>query len=134
MGDCALYLAGHTVHFIQARHGWEERKPRVPGRLVAVEGNLVVVRVGQREARYRNHTPARLRAAAERAGGEVLVQQGLSLIWVPREGGASVFSIARAELPWRDCLEEEDAPAPLTTQEVAERVLERGGGYFRPAG
>jgi hypothetical protein len=130
--SCALYIPGHTVHFIQARHGWEERRPRLPARLIAVEGNLVVVRVGSYERRYRNHEPDRLRAAAERAGGEVLVQAGLSLLWIPHEGGDSLFCIADADLPWRECLVEDDAPGPLSTKEVVERLLERGGGVFRP--
>jgi hypothetical protein len=130
---CALYSPGHTVHFIQARHGWEERRPKVPGRLVAVDGNLIVVRMAGRERRYRNHEPERLRSAAERAGGEVILQAGLALLTVPHEGGGYVFSIADADEPWRACLVEEDDPGPLTTAEIARRILDRGGGYFRPA-
>ena len=106
----------------------------MPGRLVAVDGNLIVVRLAGRERWYRNHEPARLRSAAERAGGEIVVQEGLSLLTVRREGGGYVFSIANADETWRDCVAEEHDPGPLSAEEMAERILDRGGGYLRPAG
>ena len=131
---CALYLPGHTVHFIQARHGWEERRPVVPGRLVAVDATLVIVRLGGRERRFRNHEPQRLRAAAEEAGGAVGVQEGLSLLSVRQEDRWPMFSIADAGVPWRACLREEEDPGPVTSDEMARRILDRGGGYWRPGG
>lgn len=60
-----LNAPGHTVHVIQARHGWEERKPMVPGRLLAVEENLIVVRTAGRERR--SSPQPRLRAGSSTA-------------------------------------------------------------------
>jgi hypothetical protein len=131
---CALSLPGHSVHFIQARHSWEKRRPVVPGRLVAVDGTLVVVRLGGRERRFRNHEPQTLRAAAEEAGGAVGVQEGLSLLSVRRADRWAMFSIADAGVPWRACLREEVEPGPITSLEIARRILDRGGGYWRPDG
>src|SRR5688572_26662113 len=62
---CALYVPGHAVHFIQARHGWEQPELRKAARLVAIEGNLLVFQLRRGERRYRNHEPERLAEAVE---------------------------------------------------------------------
>jgi hypothetical protein len=130
---CALYLPGHTVHFIQARLGWEEPESREPARLVAIEGNLLVVRVGSKERRYRNHEPERLGEAAERFGPEVMVQESLHLLLLPSDTGDLCFCIARAHEPWRECVAERPS-GPLDAESAVDLLERFGGFYARSAG
>lgn len=125
---CGLYLPGHEVHWIQAKKSAEERTPPERAKLVAVEGDdLVVVRmVGLREYRcYHSHEVPRLVEAAGGFERAVEVQQRWGILWT----GGGRFCVCRYGREWSPCPETPlTLPAgPVGAEELVRLVRERGG-------
>lgn len=127
---CGLFLPGHMVHFIQARHGWEDRDGHEHGVLRAVDGTLLTVAFGDREQRLRNHETARMEAIAERLGPRVVYQRRLGLLSFPRPSGSLLFCVADADAEWRPCGGGSGA-GPADAAEALDALLNRGGFMAR---
>lgn len=120
---CELYLAGHTVHWIQANRS--AGQPHRHGRLVAVEGNLVTVGFEDGVRHYRNHTPERLLEIVGIGGAVEVCEDYVVLRHRTDHRGAHLFSVARAEWPWIPC---DDTPLTSAAPEaLAERLRTHGG-------
>jgi hypothetical protein len=76
MFRCGAFLPGHDVHWIQAFHAlMDSENPPIPGQVVAVEPNgVVVVETGGRTWRLWNHDPERLTRLVGRNEGVVQLQ------------------------------------------------------------
>jgi hypothetical protein len=120
---CDLYIAGHTVHWIQAIRSHDVANRR--GHLVAVEGNAITADFDGEYERYRNHDPQRLLEIIG-IGGTVIVCSRYSLL---KSGGGYCFSIVDAEDPWRPC---DCKPLTSATPEALAERLETHGGFVVP--
>ena len=66
--DCARYIPGHTIHWIQARLTWKSPQPRTAVEIVEVGDTHIVVAANDGLRRFTNHDLDRLRAAVDRHG------------------------------------------------------------------
>jgi hypothetical protein len=118
---CALYTAGHQVHHIQARLGWEAeaRAARpVKGTLVKVSGDgWIAVDVGGELRRFWNHDPVRARAVIEGSDGLVGLP-GFDLLHAPTASGTYCICVADEERGATPC-------KPLSAR--ADMVARRSG-------
>jgi hypothetical protein len=78
---CQSYRPGHSVHWIQAGKSRDDGQ-RVPGRIVDISGDLVVVSTAEGIRRYRNHDPGRLELLARKYGAGVAIQGHWSILTV----------------------------------------------------
>src|SRR5262249_51828696 len=85
---CALYTAGHKVHFIQAKLAWQEsRASYLTGTLISVhDDGWITVEVDGKVLRFWNHEPQRARRCSEESGGRVGLP-GHCLLHVPSKAG-----------------------------------------------
>lgn len=72
--SCTSYSPGHNVHFIQARHCWENPSEVAAVELIAIHGHWFDVLIGGRRHRGWNHDAAHVReffaaGVGEGAGG-----------------------------------------------------------------
>jgi hypothetical protein len=125
MSRCTLYVPGHTVHFIQAIHSaGEPRRPR-SGHIVEIGSGVVTVDLGGELRRFRNHETARIRDLVRERGPEVNVDEGWSILRVPKSDGAYCFSIASADEPRRRCLTDEQTR--FDVEGIRQRLISHGG-------
>ena len=119
---CQLYIAGHSVHWIQAKLSLEEAHRQ--GRLIAVDGDLLTVDFGDEVKQYRNCTANRLLEIVG-VGGDVSICEGYSVLRTPSSDGHYLFCIADVHETWVPC-----DYSPLTSSSpegLAQRVETHGG-------
>jgi hypothetical protein len=79
-----------------------ERTEPQPVRATRIEGDVITLRVEQRDARrYRNHDPRLLQLAVDRYGEHVALRE--SLLCFPARDRDLVFNLQPADEPWRAC-------------------------------
>ncbi len=126
---CALYVAGHSVHWVQALGSGRRREEHLPGllRSLGQDGRLEVELAGERVA-LRTHDPERLQELAGRWGPEVTYHRRFALLSLH----SYLVSVAPDECEWREC--RFDVPPPANSATAAARQLEEYGGFTRPVG
>jgi hypothetical protein len=120
-GHCELYIPGHSVHWIQAKHSFGE--PHRDGRLTDAEDNVITVDFGDEVKRYRNCDPERLWEILG-IGHSVRVCEGYSIL---RAWNNYVFCIVDADEPWVPC---DYSPLTSATPEALVKRMETHGGFF----
>lgn len=116
---CQIYFPGHTIHPIPASRS--AGQPHRSGKLVAVEGIVVTVDLGDEVKQYRNCDPDRL-VEFVKIGGYVAVCERYRIL---RSRFRYLFSIADADDPWVPC---DFTPLRTATPEaLAERMQSHGG-------
>jgi hypothetical protein len=123
---CQLYLAGHTVHYIQAIHSAGEVHRE--GSLVASNGNVITVDFGDELKRYRNHDVEPL-VEIVGIGGSVRICESYVILRFPRGGGNACFSIANVDEPWIPC---DHTPLKSISPEALADRLNSHGGFSVP--
>lgn len=127
---CALYLAGHTVHWIQGiRSGNAKRDTPLPrGEVLSLDGDLIVIGTDEGLVRYRNHDLNRLKSLLETCGDTVEIDEHWSLITVPNARGRYCISIAKDKgIPLEPCVDPRTVKQPDSVEALADQIAKYGG-------
>jgi hypothetical protein len=115
-----LYVAGHSVHWIQAkRSGGEHHRW---GQLVGVEENRISIDFGSEIKQYRNCDPDRLLEIVGLASRVRVCERFVIL----RALNGYCFSIANADEPWVPC---DHSPLTSASPEALQARLQTHGGF-----
>ena len=129
---CQLYIAGHSVHWIQAKLSLEEAHRQ--GRLIAVDGDLLTVDFGDEVKQYRNCTANRLLEIVG-VGGDVNICEGYSVLRTPSSDGhylfCYLFCIAGVHETWVPC---DYSPLTSASPEGLALRVETHGGFMVSGG
>jgi hypothetical protein len=125
--DCQLYVAGHTVHYIQALRSGKD--PHTTGRLLGADGNMISVELDGQIVQFRNHDVNRLVGIIGIEGTVRVCTRYSILKFDNAEGTANCFSIAAASDPWRPC---DVTPLTNTTAEGLAERMDTHGGFLVP--
>ena len=121
--QCGLYLPGHQVHMIQGLRYSDPDHPRVPGRLIDVaDDGILVVELDDEIRRYWHHDPQAFALAASRTDNDVELQARWSMLGTPTKKGYHPIYIADPD-DHRGC---PDTPPTGTALEL----LESAGGFL----
>ena len=123
---CQLYLAGHTVHYIQAIHSVGEVHRE--GSLMASNCNVITVDFGDELKKYRNHEVERL-VEIVGIGGNVRICESYVILRFPQGGGNACFSISEIDEPWIPC---DHTPLKSISPEALAERLNTHGGFLVP--
>ena len=92
--QCGLYTPGHQVHWIQARLARTQVKPQLPGLIVSVDDDVVVVATEDGVYRWLHHDMVRLRRAVDEVGpAATWVGYGLLRLSEARDGSVPMFHV-----------------------------------------
>ena len=120
---CGLYLPGHEVHVIQGLRYSDPDHPRIPGRLIDVESDgIVVVEFEDGIRQYWHHDPRPFAMAARRNDNHVELQARWRMLGTPTKQGYHPIYIADPD-DHREC---PDAPPSGTAVEL----LGSAGGFL----
>ena len=134
---CAYYTPGHNVHFIQARLAWENPTAYVPGEVLDIVDDVVVVATEHGDVRrFRNHDLDRFAWIVRDFGpGVTICDKGVLRIDA-RDGGGFTFCVLDdAGAPLGPCLDPDVVPPPPSDRSpeslaryLVERIRGEGGG------
>ena len=93
--ECGLYKPGHEVHWIQGLRYGDRDHPPVPGRLINVgDDGIIVVEIADAVRRFWHHDPLWFAHRAAEAGGVVELQARWGMIGIRHKAGTYVFCVA----------------------------------------